>query len=374
MASQPLWNNTPLIYSQHLSKTSGSSVYLKLENLQPSHSFKSRGIGHFVQKAKKEHGSDVHLIVASGGNAGYAAACAARTLSVKCTVYIPQGVAQTTLELLKAQAAEVVVTGSFYLEALNAAREAVSSDSNAVMVPAYDDRIVWEGHSTMVDEISTQLGRKPDAIFCSVGGGGMLGGIIVGCKKVGWDDVPVVALETIGSNCFHHTVLMNSSSSSPFASDLPPSVSKVHDDIHNLELAHFHGFTSKASGSLGASRPAAEVVQMALQREGGIHCVSVQDELSIQASVRFAEDHKMHVELACSTTLVPAYKPQLLNRLVPPKPERTIVFIVCGGFKVSLAEMQENKALLDEQVAQNSRGAWKAVCGDGHFLELDYNI
>lgn len=56
------------------------------------------------------------------------------------------------------------------------------------MVPAYDDPVVWEGHSSMIIEIAAQLPEKPDAIFCSVGGAGLLGGIIVGCKNVGWDD------------------------------------------------------------------------------------------------------------------------------------------------------------------------------------------
>lgn len=56
------------------------------------------------------------------------------------------------------------------------------------MVPAYDDEIIWEGHSSMIKEMSNQLPSKPDAIFCSVGGGGLLGGIIVGCSRAGWDD------------------------------------------------------------------------------------------------------------------------------------------------------------------------------------------
>lgn len=59
--------------------------------------------------------------------------------------------------------------------------------TNSVMVPAYDNPILWEGHSSMVREIKKQLQQAPDAIFCSVGGGGLLGGIIVGCKAVGWD-------------------------------------------------------------------------------------------------------------------------------------------------------------------------------------------
>ena len=57
-----------------------------------------------------------------------------------------------------------------------------------VIVPAYDDQLLWEGHSSMIVEIRDQLKKKPDTIFCSVGGGGLLGGIIVGCKGIGWDD------------------------------------------------------------------------------------------------------------------------------------------------------------------------------------------
>ena len=56
------------------------------------------------------------------------------------------------------------------------------------MVPAYDDETVWKGHSSMVQEIKRQIPQRPDVIFCSVGGGGLLGGIIKGCRDVDWDD------------------------------------------------------------------------------------------------------------------------------------------------------------------------------------------
>ena len=55
-------------------------------------------------------------------------------------------------------------------------------------MPAYDHEVLWKGHASIVDELAAQLKTKPDAIFCSVGGGSMLGGILVGCKKNGWDD------------------------------------------------------------------------------------------------------------------------------------------------------------------------------------------
>lgn len=60
----------------------------------------------------------------------------------------------------------------------------------SVMIPAYDDPVLWEGHASLVHEIQQQLpnGTKPDAIFCSVGGAGLAGGIIEGCRAVEWDD------------------------------------------------------------------------------------------------------------------------------------------------------------------------------------------
>jgi L-serine/L-threonine ammonia-lyase len=56
------------------------------------------------------------------------------------------------------------------------------------MVPAYDHETLWEGHSSMIKEIHEDLKIKPEAIFCCVGGGGLLGGIMAGCAAVGWDD------------------------------------------------------------------------------------------------------------------------------------------------------------------------------------------
>ena len=163
----------------------------------------------------------------------------------------------------------------------------------------------------MVKEISNQLYDKPDAIFCSVGGGGLLGGIIVGCNHVGWDDgaplnhtvrhsfitdvvlrvVPIVALETIGTDCFFHSMSLNKGSFN-VNPPLPAGVDIVHDAENNVKLAHFSRFSSKASGSLGASQPSARV-KMALGRQGGVKCVSMPDELSMQSLVSFLGKFKL---------------------------------------------------------------------------------
>lgn len=51
-----------------------------------------------------------------------------------------------------------------------------------------DDATLWRGHASLVQEIATDLDSKPDAIFCSVGGAGLLSGVTAGCKMMGWDD------------------------------------------------------------------------------------------------------------------------------------------------------------------------------------------
>ena len=53
------------------------------------------------------------------------------------------------------------------------------------MVPAYEEKLVWEGHASMVDEVKRQLpvNTVPNAILCSVGGAGLLGGILIGCTE-----------------------------------------------------------------------------------------------------------------------------------------------------------------------------------------------
>lgn len=73
----------------------------------------------------------MHLVIASGGNAGLAAACAARSFGLRCTVFIPEGVTIHTLRLLKQEGAEVVVGGKQYSDALKGAAEMVSTEANA---------------------------------------------------------------------------------------------------------------------------------------------------------------------------------------------------------------------------------------------------
>ncbi|KAG1842691.1 tryptophan synthase beta subunit-like PLP-dependent enzyme [Suillus tomentosus] len=379
--SENLWTETPLVYSSHISDIIGCSAYLKLENLQPSQSFKYRGISKFAQQCKDKHGPSVHLMIASGGNAGLAAAVVARVLEVKCTVFLPTNVSIDTQQALRKHGAEIVTIGEFYSQTLAALQDAVKKDTNAVLVPAYDSPVLWDGHSSMVTEMQRQLPKKPDAIFCSVGGGGLIGGIMQGCKNVGWDQVPVVALETTGSNCFYNAIAINTRN---FTSKVPivPSI-EVEDNSpytveiveeYNIAIPHMKVLKSRAA-SLGATSPAPGVVRMAVDRLGGIKCACIPDEMAMHTARLFGDDHKILTELACSTTLTPGYNREFLLRILGPtfsalssqeRKEKCLVFVVCGGVKISFEEMME----FEEIVAAAQVQSYWSVQIDGEETQL----
>ncbi|KAH7341973.1 tryptophan synthase beta subunit-like PLP-dependent enzyme [Rhizoctonia solani] len=100
-----------------MSSRLGYDVYLKLESLQPSQSFKYRGISLFAARAVRDHGSDVLLVMASGGNAGLALAWAGKALGARTKIYIPTA-AYEVQPVLTAAGADVVIGGSNYSEAL----------------------------------------------------------------------------------------------------------------------------------------------------------------------------------------------------------------------------------------------------------------
>lgn len=60
-----------------------------------------------------------------------------------------------------------------------------------------------EGHTSIIRELKESLPAKPGAIALSVGGGGLLCGVVQGLREVGWGDVPVIAMETVGAHSFH---------------------------------------------------------------------------------------------------------------------------------------------------------------------------
>ena len=149
-----------------------AEVWLKLEQLQVSGSFKARGM---LNRMLANQIPTSGVIIASGGNAGIAAAAAAQALGVPCEVYVPLLASQAKQNRLRQLGASVVVTGAAYSEALEACLLRQRS-SGALLLHAYDQVEVVAGAATLAAEIESAAGL-PDSVLVSVGGGGLIGGV-----------------------------------------------------------------------------------------------------------------------------------------------------------------------------------------------------
>jgi threonine dehydratase len=179
----PLWK---LPASAFGIEVPGVELWLKLEHMQVSGSFKARGMmNRLLANDIPESG----VVVASGGNAGIATAAAAKALGVRCQVFLPGVSPEAKRARLRALGAEVVVVGELYPDAL-AACLVRQKESGALLTHAYDQPEVVAGAGTLGVEIEAQ-GGLPDSVLVSVGGGGLIGGL------AGWFEkrARVVALE-----------------------------------------------------------------------------------------------------------------------------------------------------------------------------------
>ena len=169
----PLWKLSPdaLGLPAPLA-ASGVEIWLKLEHLQVSGSFKARGM---MNRLLANDIPASGVVVASGGNAGIATAAAARALGVRCEVFLPGVSPEAKRARLRALGAEVTVVGDVYSDAL-AACLARQHESGALLTHAYDQPEVVAGAGTLGREIEAQ-GGLPDSVLVSVGGGGLIGGV-----------------------------------------------------------------------------------------------------------------------------------------------------------------------------------------------------
>lgn len=149
-----------------------AEVWLKLEHLQVSGSFKARGmLNRLLAQPIPASG----VIVASGGNAGIATAAAAKALGVACEVFVPTVCSAAKQARLRTLGAQVVVVGASYGEALEACL-ARQRATGALLTHAYDQLEVVAGAGTLACEIEQQAGL-PDSVLVSVGGGGLIAGV-----------------------------------------------------------------------------------------------------------------------------------------------------------------------------------------------------
>lgn len=294
---------TPLLASSAIPTRPGQTVWLKMDALQPIGSFKLRGIGHACFEYQRRGAK--RFISSSGGNAGIAAAYSGRQLGVPVLVVVPESASARAWALIAREGAEIVVHGANFHEA-NAHAQSLMTVGDAFIHP-YDDPLLWEGHASIIDEIA-EAGVKPDAVVLSVGGGGLLCGVIAGLQRHGWNDVPVVAVETAGADAFAQSMLAG-------------------------ERVELPAITSIAT-SLGARSVAPQALKLA--KEHPVRSYVVSDNDAVQGSMRLMDDHRVVVEPACGAALAIGYQAATVL-----KEFDNVVVIVCGGVTATVEQLMQ---------------------------------
>lgn len=172
---------TPLDHSAGLSAWLGCEVYLKCEHLQTIGSFKIRGASNKIRLLTPDQ-RRAGVTTASTGNHGKAVACAGRAAGVAATVYVAKETAQGKIDAIRAYGAEVVVVDGPPIDAERTARAAAETRGRTYISP-YNDRDVMAGQGTMGLELLEQQ-PELDAVFLSVGGGGLIGGLGTAVKTL----------------------------------------------------------------------------------------------------------------------------------------------------------------------------------------------
>jgi threonine dehydratase len=157
-----------------LSELTGADVYLKLENLQHTGSFKARGALNKILALDDQERSR-GVVAASTGNHGAAVAWALRVAGSTGMVFVPKNAAATKLAAIERFGAEIRYAGTDCVESERAARAHADAHGMCYLSP-YNDPQVLAGQGTIAAELVRQL-DDIDVVFASLGGGGLLSGL-----------------------------------------------------------------------------------------------------------------------------------------------------------------------------------------------------
>lgn len=188
---------TPLQSAAILSKRLGNHVLLKREDMQPVFSFKVRGAYNKMANLSRE-ALDRGVICASAGNHAQGVALSAERLDCRAVIVMPVSTPSIKVDAVAARGAEVVLAGESFTEAYEHAVERAQAEGLTFVHP-YDDPDVIAGQGTVAMEILHRRARDIDAIFCAVGGGGLISGVAAYVKSLR-PEIKVIGVEAEGAD------------------------------------------------------------------------------------------------------------------------------------------------------------------------------
>jgi threonine dehydratase len=171
---------TPLVYSNYLSRRFDAKVYLKLENLQKTGSFKFRGAYHKLAKIRDTLGPE-GVVTASAGNHAQGVAHAAQLMSIPSTIVMPEWASISKQSATRSYGGQVVLTGQNLKESLDHAHKLAAE--GRVFIHPYDDKDIIAGQGTVGLEIVSQL-PEVENVLVPIGGGGLIAGISSAVKSL----------------------------------------------------------------------------------------------------------------------------------------------------------------------------------------------
>lgn len=175
-----LVHKTPLQSCRTLSEISGKNVFLKLENMQKTGSFKLRGAANMIYGLQAQEAGR-GIICASAGNHAQGVAWAAKARNIPAVVVMPSHAPRAKVKATEAYGAKVYLHGASYDDAYAYALQ-MQQKEQMKFIHAFDDEAVIAGQGTIALEIMAKL-FDVDAIVAPVGGGGLLAGIAVAVKE-----------------------------------------------------------------------------------------------------------------------------------------------------------------------------------------------
>ncbi len=194
---------SPLEIAPNLSARIGNTVLLKREDMQPVFSFKLRGAYNKMAQltpAQLKRG----VIAASAGNHAQGVALSAQKLGCTAIIVMPATTPQIKIQAVESRGAKVVLHGDSYSDAYQHALE-LEKKNKLNFIHPYDDPDVIAGQGTIGMEILRQHNQSIHAIFCAIGGGGLISGVAAYVKQVR-PEIKVIGVQPVDSDAMYRSL------------------------------------------------------------------------------------------------------------------------------------------------------------------------
>lgn len=282
---------TPLTYSERLSNEINSNIFLKLENLQKTGSFKARGALNKILNINNSK----DVVAASSGNHGAAVSYALSKKNMHGTIYVPENVKKSKVKNIESYGSKVVKFGDDCLDAENEAIR-VSKENNLTFVSPYNDLDIVSGQGTIGVEILND-NNEIDVVFITVGGGGLISGVGSYLKSIN------PSIKVIGCSPVNSSIMINS--------------------IKKGKIINTESKDTLSDGSAGGVEEGSITFDICNELIDD-YCLVSEDEISLQIKNSLNID-KMLIEGSAAVAIASAIK--MKSQLV----DKNVVIVICGG-------------------------------------------